>query len=356
VSGYLTYPPLKIGPICTGTVLVLLAGASAVLVAQQGSLSEEVLVSRALLDVRVIDERGQPVRGLAPADFQVTIGGRDARVETVVWTGEPSTPYDPVIDSEDLPPGFELKARGQLIIFLIQKNLQAGRAYGLLRVLRDSAGLLNQLSPDDRVAVLSLDPGLKIWTDFTGDLVRVERILREGVMFGEPSGFGAVPATGLASAFDGLQQPPNQRMEKVLVHLGKALEDLPGSKSIVVLGHGFGDLATSFGATSAGLGREYDEVRAVLEKARVAVFCLDITQADYHSLEYSLKVLAEDTGGLFVSTYSHKRRAIAQVSNALLGHYVLLVEPPILEPGPHGISVELMRSGTTVLARRTYME
>ena len=349
-------PPPKIVQIYTGIVLAVLAGASAVPVAQQGPLSEEVLVSRALLDVRVFDEQGQPVRGLASADFQVTIGGMDARVETVVWTGEPSTPYPTVIESEDLPPSFEPKARGQLIVFLIQKHLQAGRAYGLLRVLRDSGSLLYQLSPDDRVAVLSLDPGLKIWTDFTGDLVRVEKILREGVMFGEPSWFGPVPATGLASAFDWDQPPPNQRMETVLVHLGKALEDFPGSKSIVLLGHGFGDLAASIGITSSGLGREYDEVQAVLEKARVAVFCLDITQADYHSLEYSLKVLAEDTGGLFVSTYSHRRRAIAQVSNALLGHYVLLVEPPTLEPGRHGISVELVRSGTTVLARRSYIE
>ena len=45
--------------------------------------TEKVDVARILLDVRVIDPRGRPLLGLQPADFEVRIDGKAARVESV---------------------------------------------------------------------------------------------------------------------------------------------------------------------------------------------------------------------------------------------------------------------------------
>ena len=44
------------------------------------------------------------------------------------------------------------------------------------------------------------------------------------------------------------------------------------------------------------------------------------------------------------------------VANALVGHYVLFVEPPDVEPGTHRIEVELTREKGTVFARSSYAD
>jgi hypothetical protein len=59
--------------------------------------------------------------------------------------------------------------------------------------------------------------------------------------------------------------------------VGEALEDVPGAKSVVLVGHGFGRL----GPTGVIMENEYDAMRAALQTARASVFCLDVTDADY---------------------------------------------------------------------------
>ena len=70
-------------------------------------------------------------------------------------------------------------------------------------------------------------------------------------------------------------------MEEALALVGRALERLPGAKSVIVFGHGFGRL----GMSGVDLAADYDEARLSLRAARASVFCLDVTQADYHSLK-----------------------------------------------------------------------
>ena len=50
-----------------------------------------------------------------------------------------------------------------------------------------------------------------------------------------------------------------------------------------------------------------------------AVFCLDVTDADSHTLEAGLKVTAADTGGFFVRTHLFPGQAMRRLSGALAG-------------------------------------
>jgi hypothetical protein len=103
------------------------------------------------------------------------------------------------------------------------------------------------------------------------------------------------------------------------------------------------------------LERDYGEARQALQRARASVFCLDVTDADYHSLEAGLQVVAEDTGGLYQRTHIFSQAAINRVVAALEGQYVLFVEKPALSPGSHRVEVRLKGRDGDVLAAVTYV-
>ena len=86
------------------------------------------------------------------------------------------------------------------------------------------------------------------------------------------------------------------------------------------------------------------------------MFCLDVTNADYHTFEHGLQTVAVKTGGFFARTHLFARRSIDRVANALVGHYVLFAERPDVEPGTHRIEVELVRAKGSVFARSSYVD
>ena len=321
--------------------------------AQQPQRVERVDVARVLIDARVVDATGQPVLGLDSENFEVEIDGQHARVESVQWNGDTQ---QSTIQSTGRVGGVEPENYGRLIVVLVQKSLERPRVAGLLRLLQDSNRLLARLTPDDRVAVLSFDSHLKIWLDFTDDLDRVQTVLMEEVMHGNPNSIEPALGPSLLGQLSQERGRKTYEIEEALQLLGDALEPLPGSKSVVIIGYGFGRLTVTLGIPGATLGDGYDEARAALQAARAAVFCLDVTMADYHTFEFGLETVAEETGGFFARTYLFAQRAVERVANALIGHYVLFTEKPDVDPGIHRIAVRLVGANGTVLARRSFVD
>ena len=124
------------------------------------------------------------------------------------------------------------------------------------------------------------------------------------------------------------------------------------ARELVIVGHGFGRLAS----TGITLEPAYDDAREALQRARATVFCLDVTQADYHSLEVGLQTVAEDTGGLYQRTHVFSQSALNRVVAALEGQYVLFVEKPALPPGSHRVKVRLKGRDGDVYAPATYVD
>lgn len=326
---------------------------------QQPPIVERVDVTRVIIDVRVVDDDGQPILGLEPEDFEVRIDDEPVRVESAQWFGSDGGTADPAgepIPSTEVAGFLAPENPGQLIVFVVQKSLVHSRALGLLRLLMHSDRLLARVAPADRVAVLSFEHHLKIWLDFTDDLDLVRTVLADEVMFGRPP---VLEPEGELSLLATLSQDNARRtweIQEALRQLGDALEPLPGAKSVVLIGYGFGQLTVSLGMVGSMLNDRYDEARAALDAARASVFTLDVTQADYHTFEHGLQTVAEDTGGFFVRTYLRPpRRALERVANAIAGHYVLFVEPPAVEPGEYPIEVDVADLDGTVLARSTYV-
>ena len=325
------------------TAALALSVAAGVAAQQQPGLVERVDVSRVLIDVRVIGDEGEPVAGLEPDDFEVRIGGEPVEVESALWlgAGEParaplaSTGFAAVLAPRD---------RRQLVVFFVQKSLEADRALGLLRLLQDSDRLLAGVGPDDRVAVVSFEHHFKIWLDFTADLDRAREVLAWDVMHEDPRVLEPQAGLSIVAGIDQAEGRKIWQVEDALRRLGEVLEPLPGSKSVVLIGYGF-----DHGRT------RYDRALDALDAARAAVFSLDVTQADHHTFEHALRDVSHHTGGLFLTTFHYPRRAIERVVNAVSGRYVLFTLAPDLEPGSHSIDVKVPRGAGRVLARSTYV-
>jgi hypothetical protein len=238
--------------------------------------------------------------------------------------------------------------RGRLIVFLFQKDLHPSRIIGLMKILFRAKTFVETLGPDDRVAIVSYDSHLKIWVDFTNDRAELLRILDRGLLLERPKRLGeniaSISLTRQLSQGEGRKAYP---FEKALRLVGEALEPLPGSKSIVLFGHGFGQL-TPMGVM---VDDEYGDALAALSRARAAVFSIDVTQADGHSLEVGLQSVSEQTGGFYERTYHHPDRTVRRRVGALAGDYVLFVESPGRSFGWEELSVKLTRQNGTVLAR-----
>jgi VWFA-related protein len=337
--------------------------AAAIPGAQQRPFVERVEVARLLIDARVLDEDGRSVQSLGPADFEVRIDGKPARVDSAEWLGSSGTTANRV-SSTTLASVIDPLPRGRLFVFFVQKPLSADRSRdtgGLMRALQVTEPLLAQLTPDDGVAVLSFDSHLRIWTDFTNDIDRVRELLCREVLLGSPGPLVPSRERSLLSVLTRDRGQKTYTVEEALRLIGNALEPLPGAKTVVILGFGFGQLdpasrrRTLYEAAMLPgvLERNYDDARAALLAARATVFSADITDADRHTLEAGLQAVAADTGGFFVRTHLFPDLSIRRVANALAGHYVLFVEKPDVQPGTHRLSVRLIRREGEVLAPAT---
>ena len=103
---------------------------------------------------------------------------------------------------------------------------------------------------------------------------------------------------------------------------------------------------------AAGSGRARRTVTSPgFQRARAAVFSIDVTQADYHSLEVGLQSVSQETGGFYERSFHFPDRTVKRLAGALAGHYVLLVEASDEISEWAELSVKLTRRRGTVLAR-----
>lgn len=318
--------------------------------AQLPQISERVEVARILVDVRVIALDGSPALNLDVADFKVTIDGKLARVDSMEWV--PGSAAATALAATTAQAGAEpaVTPGGRLIVFLFQKEIESSRIGGLMRMLERAHDLVNKLAPTDRVAVLMVDSHLKLYCDFTSDRAKLVPLLDRAILFENPPDVELSPDPSLAARLSPAAMRRASTLEAALALVGRALEPLPGPKSLALFAWGMGRLER----THVIVDDDYGEARRALTSARVAVFSLDVTDADYHSAEAGLRAIADATGGFYERTHQFAGLAMMRLEGALAGHYVLIVEKPEAKRGSHSITVELVKRKGIVFARSSY--
>jgi VWFA-related protein len=309
----------------------------------QGRFGDSVSVEQVLMEVRVLDGQGRPVPGLTPSDFRVQVEGRPVTVESVKWI-DASTP-DTLAAG-----GTELVAAGRSLLLLFQKDLDASRGAGFLRMVQRAAHVIDGLPAADRVAVASYDTRLHLWTDFTTDRQRARQAVDRGVVMGKRSPEAAADGPSLQALLGGETERRAANLEQALRLLGEALEGIPGERSLVLVG-------SYLGRNPANLVEaDYEAAQRALSRARVAVYSLDVTDADWHTLEAGMQAVAADTGGFYARTHDFAAQATDRLQGALEGHYLVSFPKPTKEPGFHEVDIRLARGGVRVLARPGYRD
>jgi len=341
--------------IAAAAIATAIAGAGVRAQQQPPRYVERVNVERLVIDVRALTDRGDPITGLTADDFKVTIDGAAARVETATWVGAGDVNPDlasPVPATPVAVDATPAAAHGRLIVFLFQKDFDSSRLRGLMRMLLKSREVLGSLTPADRVAIMSFDTHLKIWTDFTGDRERLDRILSHDLLLQRPPAVSASSAPSLVERLDPKSAQHTYGIERALELIGAALEPLPAAKSLVLIGYGFGRL----GLSGVSMENNYGAARQALVDARTSVFSLDVTDADYHSLEAGLQIVSEQTGGFYAKTHLFPDIAMRQLAGALAGYYALFVEKADSPGAVHDIKTELTHRQGRVLALTSVSE
>jgi VWFA-related protein len=337
--------------------VVALAGFLAMAPDQEPPLLDRVEVSRVVIDARIVDGRGRAIPSLNREQLRVEVDGTPVRLASVDWIDEKSPGRS--LEAPAAPQAFAsslaLRApepSGRLLVFLFQKDFQGSRMKGLLRMKTWAAALADALSPGDRAAVLTFDSHLRLHADFTNDRARLRDAITRSVVHEWPKPIEPGPFPSLAAHLDARAALDAASPETALLVLGRALAPLPGAKSILLFGWGLGRLTGGM----VQMESDYGPAQRALAEARATVFALDITDADYHTLEVGLEQVARDTGGFYAKTHDSPAVAMARLTEALAGYYVLTFDKPAGRRGTHQVNVRLVGRKGTVLARSGYVD
>lgn len=309
-------------------------------------VEETITVERILADVRVTGYNGEPLTDLTADDFDIRIGGRPAKIESAEWIQDAG--IDPNAPIDDLETR-RLDSRGRLIVVFIQTDFARNKARveGQLNFQRFAEQMIETLEPDDRVAVFSFDSHLKFRLDFSNQVAHIQTAMREAIMVNEPHTPPLVPNPSLASRLDRNEMKRASDSETALIIVGNALRQIEGPKSMLLIGWGLGRLSGS----TVSMGPKWPIARRVLDAARVSIFALDTTWADYHDLEIPMQQAAEETGGFYAKTHVFPKLAVDRLQRTLMGRYELsLLRPTGLDTGVQTLDVRVKRKGVHVLA------
>lgn len=325
---------------------------AALLLAQMRA-GEQITVARVIVDARVTDYSGEPITGLTKDDFEVRIDGKPAVVESVEWIPETvAAKLQAGVEVDEI----EAAAKpGRLFVYFVQTDFGRANARitGQMKFLPYADRMIEDLEPGDRVAVFSYDSHLKFRLDFSDDESEIQNAIRQALLLDEPPWPRVVPNPALARRLDPEAMKNCTSPDQALIVVANALRPIEGPKSMILFGWGLGHRV----GKSVVMDRKYPIARRALETARVTVFSLDMTDADYHDLELGLGKAAADTGGFYAKTHIFPRVAIDRLQRTLAGHYELEVrKPETARLGTHTIEVRVKRRGAYVMARTSYID
>lgn len=351
----------------------------------QKPLQHEVVVTLKLIQVVVLDKKGNPVTDLRKEDFVLYDNGRPMsltefeRHALKIPSGE-EPPAEERIAPTPLPGKSALLSRK--IFFIFDFAYSDGRG---IRTAKEEAlkYLDRSLLPSDEVAVLtySMWGRLKVREFLTTDHAKVRR---------------EVEKIGLADAAGAVETPEERYMRAIaesrsrtpkdppkdpisdyghhariyiaqMTSLAQALRYTPGQKTFILFTLGIGGsflYRISMGDQHAEIRKAYENLCSELATSNIAVYPIDTTDKaapDYNLPESlrgvsSLRRMAHVTGGEFMG-HVDTSKAHFQKIQTLTGAYYVLGYPvnETWDGKYHKIKVEVNRPGLEVRAPAGYL-
>jgi VWFA-related protein len=360
-------------------------------------------VELVMVDVTVLGSDGRPVTDLRAPEFGVEIDGRPRRVVTAEYVAidvardrkAVAFPVETHYTSNIGPPA------GRLIVLAVD---QGNIALGAARPILTTAGkFLDDLSPEDRVAFVTLPPPGPI-VDFTTDHQAVrdamERVTGSARKFEGKYNLGMAEALSILGGRDHqkmqeivmrecgqiymnreflercereiemqageavlLQKERTQRTLGALSGLLRQLSEIDGQKSLIFV---------SEGLQLEGMGGEVDQLAELAGLARVTINVLlmdvprfDVTQAffsptadqDRQMQRAGLELLAGQARGAIFEVTGTGEGIFDRLATEMSGYYLLGVEQEASDRDGrrHRIDVQVRRRGVSLRSRRAFV-
>jgi len=319
--------------------------------AQDATFFDHIEVRRISIPARVLDGRGKALPGLTADDFVVIVDGKPITPEAADWI-EAGAESPAVLEPVPLVGERSEPARGRLIVLFFQLDFDRSRLPGLVRMAHRAGDLIEVLSPEDRVAVVTFDHHLELRLDFTADHDLLYEAVLPTSLFHKPGDPRTPDNPSLLPHSDAEAARTAYYPDNGLLVLAEALEHLPGTKTVVFFGWGIG----RFSRTGVRMNRDYGQARRALARAAASVFTLDVTNADYHSLEFGLRKVSGDTGGFYARTHEFPMGVMDRLVETLSGHYMIVFASPTEERGHHSLEIRLKGRRGDVLARSFFVD
>ncbi len=321
--------------------------------AQAPRAGETMVVERLIVDAHITFPDGEPIPNLTKDDLEVKIDGRQAEIDGVDWFPETGTFVDPETGARMT--AVEDSAQGRLLVFFFQTSFERSRIGGLVRMAEHAQNFLDTLTENDMVAVVQFDSQLKIIEDFSNDHTRlreaIQQCLKAEDYFWRYD--GRWPSISRHVTVELAQKAAGP--ERALRYVAEGLQRMDGIKSIVVFGWGLG----AYGGHGTMTYPEFEQTQLAIETARAAIFSLDISDADWHTLETGMRKMSRETGGFYEKTHIFPTLAMEKLRRTLSGRYeIVLFKPNKLKEGPsHDVQIKVKGKGDVrVLTRGTWIE
>jgi len=332
---------------------------------RQGAVNEEAFVERVVVDAHVTAPNGTPIPNLIAADFVVKVDHVAVPLESVEWIPADTAEVQPAPEAATPREGGEAArgagwpaevAPGRLIVMFFQTDYEPSRLIGLIRMAAQARQFLYKMLPSDRVAVASFDSHLRLRQDFTDDHGKIERAINASLMRKNDPAPDPDSHPALGRHLDLAAAKKASTPERALALLADALTPIPGGKSMLYFGWGLGTVGGLSGPNPSEY-RAWNDAMRGMAAARVSIFTLDVTDADFHSLEVYLEDISNLTGGRYEKTHIFPGLAMQRVERAISGRYVLVFVKPRSFHGTHAIDVDVLgHRGAYVSARQYYTD
>jgi len=288
-------------------------------------VDESIQVFRKIVEVRVLHS-GKPVLGLAKDDFLLKLKGQNVPIQNCEWHELAVPDYTNEKGIEIVKPKQNpgSKAVGRKLVFFFQGDFTGQRNSGRMKGAARAKEMVQDLRKDDWVAVFSFVSHMKMHSDWTSDPDQIRSAIDDAFHNTYQSWPSDDPSQSLEEHFDREHAKEIAKPEVALEYLGNVLENSPGTKQIFYVGWGMGRHTQEI----ARMKREYEPAIFSLAKSNSTVYSLDISQADYHSLEVGMQMVAQETGGTYERLNNFSSGAFDRVLQAVEGYYLITFNPP----------------------------
>ncbi|HJQ38058.1 MAG TPA: VWA domain-containing protein [Thermoanaerobaculia bacterium] len=293
--------------------------------AAQQPFEEKIDVNVVLLDVIVTDARGNQILGLTKDDFIVKENGSPQTLDSVDYFTNRR-----LLDSREQDAPFQVeKIRNErYFIFFFDKPNDNSSLFDGLSAAREAVRqfLRNDMLEGDRVAIVSHDVRLKVFSDFTSDKKQLEKALNESARFGRgldrPSSDNGILQNIDRAAMVGR----TGRVYEALDVLADAVRPIRARKNLVLFSPGIlEESETVRSGVIVNRSRYLDPALHALNAANVSVYGVQL-QRDVDNtpvFHQRLEELSNTTGGQYFRFNTSFTAPLDRIENTNNGYYLL---------------------------------